>query len=508
MNNLFNNIIQMNIYASIAIIIVVVFRALFKFIPKRFVCLLWVVVAVRLVCPYSMESNLSILNLLPGNEMVNISELNGAKSNKADVDAVNTANNKGVSNVQVDSANVFLNNNSKESVNTKTNNFDFKELNISVIKKNCHFIWIVGLLIIAFWQIVNYVKLSMKLKKIDKTVCDGYIESECITTPFTAGIIKPIIYIPKGMNEGEKEYILLHEKIHVKNKDCVIKTFSAVLLCVNWFNPFVWVAYRLMCDDLEMRCDEEVVKSMDADVMHEYCMSIVLHSIDSKASYKIPGVCFAQRSFGGMEVKMRIKNMFSKKVSKNVAIVALAVSAITATALSTQAKADNKKSNEVVTSVVEENTEVEEVVTEKNTTTEETQSVAEKSDEKNELNDSDKKDLLMKYAKEYTDKGYVIIDGLDYSSGVDCVALRDNVTGDNNELIYIYLTKGEIKNNDDLVKAISEFNYSCTSNEASINGGVVTICNPKTPDIKTTYTIYADDNVVVEHVVGLLNGLG
>ena len=505
MNNLFNNIIQMNIYASIAIIVVVVFRALFKFIPKKFVCLLWVVVAVRLVCPYSIESKLSILNLLPGNEMINISELNGAKSNKADVDAVNTANNKGVSNVQVDTANVFLNNNSKESVNTKTNNF--KEIKISVIKKKCHFIWIVGLLIIAFGQIVNYVKLSMKLKKIDKTVCDGYIESEFITTPFTAGIIKPIIYIPKGMNEGEKEYILLHEKIHVKNKDCVIKTFSAVLLCVNWFNPFVWVAYRLMCDDLEMRCDEEVVKSMDADVMHEYCMSIVLHSIDSKASYKIPGVCFAQRSFGGMEVKMRIKNMFSKKVSKNAAIDALAVSAITATVLSTQAKADNKNGNEVATSVVEESTEVDEVVTEKNTTIEETQSVAEKSDEKNELNDSDKKDLLMKYAKEYTDKGYKILDDVNNYRGVECVTLvDDNTSGDNNEIIFIYSPEEKYDSTEDLIKAIKEDETLGNSKEISVDGNKVSVTN-EVPGVITECSVH-EGNVIVKHTIGLLNGIG
>ena len=487
MNDLFNNIIQMNIYASIAIIVVVMFRALFKFVPKRYVCLLWVVVAVRLVCPYSVESNFSILNLKPVYEM-----FNGAKNSDADVDMVNAANNKGVSKGKINTAEGFLKDMSKENDGKKTSIFE--RINFSTIKENYHFIWMVGMLIIAFGQIINYVKLSKKLRMMDKTVCDGYVESEFITTPFTAGIIKPVIYIPKGMDDGEKKYVLLHEKIHVKNKDCVIKTFGATLLCVNWFNPFVWVAYRLLCDDLEMRCDEEVVKSMDADVMHEYCMSIVLHSIDSKASYKIPGVCFAKKSLGGMEVKMRIKNMFSKKVSKAAAAVLMLASVATVTAVSTQAKTENKKAVKVESGVEAIETKSEEVIqTEK---------------KKTEASDKKENDLLMKYAKEYTDKGYVIIEYVEEVYGADCVALRDNVSGDNNEIIHIYLTKGEIKNNDDLVKAILEGNYTCTSNAVSIEEGVVTICNPKNPGVKTTYTIHAEDNVIVEHVVGLLNGIG
>ena len=312
-----------------------------------------------------------------------------------------------------------------------------------------------------------------------------YFESEYINTPFAAGIINPDIYIPKGIEDVEKRYILLHEKVHIKNKDCLIKTIGMVLRSVNWFNPLIWLAYKLMCDDLEMRCDEEVIKSMDADVVQEYCISIVMHSIDSKVSYKIPGVCFAKKSFGGMEVKMRIKNMFSKKISKSVAVVALAASVLTATALSTQAKTDDKKGSANETVVNTQNSEeVETSVDTENTSSE----------------------VLEKYVKEYQDNGYVLSE--DYNEGDTDILLFDSLTN-NNESINIKISDEQFDSLDAFKASFDKIESTVIKSEFSETDDyyVMTETDDKL-GYCMEYKYYKNDNVIVIYATGLQNGVG
>ena len=484
MKDFFDTIIQMNIYASIAIICVIVLRLIFKSMPKRFVCLLWIVVAVRLVCPYTSESSFSLLNFKSVSSFID--KCSGSNSKIGKITGNDAVTGNGGITLNENKANSKTANSSKSTSRTMVKQspdgvgFSLKRINYTVV-------WFVGMMVFILLYIVNYIKISIKLKKIDKTVCDGYFESESISTPFAAGIINPDIYIPKGIEDVEKRYILLHERIHVKNKDCLIKTFGAVLLSVNWFNPLIWLAYKLMCDDLEMRCDEEVIKSMDADVMREYCISIVMHSINSKVTYKIPGVCFAKKSFGGMEVKMRIKNMFSKKVSKSVAVVALVASVFTVTALSTQAKADDKK-------VPTDDT----VKTIENVKTVEEVSEGKKDNVSNEA--------LMKYVKEYQDKGYVL--PYDFDEESDDIYLFDKLEA-NNESINIKFSEVKIENFEIFKEKVKVFSVKDCKVEYSETDDFyeMTVTDDElgyNMDIK----YYKEDNVLVFHSTGLQNGVG
>ncbi|HAH18084.1 MAG TPA: hypothetical protein DCL29_03635 [Eubacterium sp.] len=482
MKDFFDTIIQMNIYASIAIICVILLRYIFKSMPKRFICLLWIVVAVRLVCPYSGESNFSLLNFKSISSFVDKCTGSNSKVEKT-TDNETTASSGSISlnRSNTDSENANSGKNSSPIMMKKSSSgfgFSLKKINYTIV-------WLVGMMMLLLLYVVNYIRISIRLKKIDKTVCDGYFESEYINTPFAAGIINPDIYIPKGIEDVEKRYILLHEKVHIKNKDCLIKTFGMVLRSVNWFNPLIWLAYKLMCDDLEMRCDEEVIKSMDTDVVQEYCISIVMHSIDSKVSYKIPGVCFAKKSFGGMEVKMRIKNMFSKKISKSVAVVALAASVLTATALSTQAKTDDKKGSANETVVNTQNSEeVETSVDTENTSSE----------------------VLEKYVKEYQDNGYVLSE--DYNEGDTEIFLFDSLTN-NNESINIRISDEQFDSLDAFKAGFDEIEGTVLKSEFSETDDCYVMTEK---DDKLGYCMeykyYKNDNVIVIYSTGLQNGVG
>ena len=130
-----------------------------------------------------------------------------------------------------------------------------------------------------------------------------YLESETIHTPFIIGFIKPRICVPSSLDVNEKDYMLLHEHIHVKNHDALIKSFALMLLCLHWFNPFVWLAFRLAMSDLEMRCDEEVVDILGDRIRKEYCLSIVNHAVADN-NFRVFTTAFAKKSIGRMEIKM------------------------------------------------------------------------------------------------------------------------------------------------------------------------------------------------------------
>ena len=153
---------------------------------------------------------------------------------------------------------------------------------------------------------------------------DGKYFTTSIETPFVIGFISPKIFIPIHFNDDEREYILNHEWTHIKNKDGVIKLFSYFVLCLHWFNPLVWLAFILLCADIEMRVDEETTELFDVDMIKEYCLSLVRHAeLDRRGSF-LQNTAFSGLGFGGMETKLRIKNLLkSKKMSKVMMILSI-----------------------------------------------------------------------------------------------------------------------------------------------------------------------------------------
>lgn len=104
---------------------------------------------------------------------------------------------------------------------------------------------------------------------------ENIYECDRITEPFVLGFFRPKIYIPFRLEEAEKEYILQHERYHIKRHDHQIKMLAIILLAIHWFNPFVWLAYYLMCRDMEMSCDEQVIIQLGSEIKQDYCNSIL-----------------------------------------------------------------------------------------------------------------------------------------------------------------------------------------------------------------------------------------
>jgi len=310
-------LLNMSLYGSIAILAVILLRFVLKRFPKRYTILFWLVPAVRLLCPVNFNSIISILNLKVAGTPVSSSAVSGTATEYGKVTVDQTL---------VDYANQMKEKAWEigEARGPASHSIGLETVLFSI--------WIVGLAAVLMYVVVKTIKLVIVLRNTKRVEGTSYIESNLIETSFVVGVINQSIWLPTGLDDSEKKYILLHEKIHLKNHDNITKLLGMFIVCVHWFNPFFWIAYRMMCSDLEMRCDEEVINLLGNEVKKSYCTSIVCRAMKQKRCRVLPLTFFAQKSFGGMEVKMRIKNMLKNKVSSKVVAIAVSVLAIGAIA--------------------------------------------------------------------------------------------------------------------------------------------------------------------------------
>ena len=395
MYSVFLNVLQMSLYGSITILVILLFRALLKNTPKKITYVLWIVVGVRLLCPFNLSTPISVMNL----NTSDYSKVNNKSVYKKFIN-VNHEEGKNVENIneveKIDEADVYdnvdksttsglvkndINEKQEEQIdivdNKKSNsniayskyaeNQNEKEAFIKKenIKVVLAYVWILGMLMIGFSMFRKFFDVFFKLKSLDVKESNGYYESKEIDFPFTCGIIKPKVYIPQGMSEQEKEYVVLHEKTHIKNKDHFIKLIGAFAVIIHWFNPLVWIAYSLMSSDLEMRCDEKVIDVLGDDVRKDYCYSIIIHASELTNRYNFVVNSFARKSLGGMEVKSRIKNLIGyKKVHKIIAGVLVCVAIVTSIGITSKATRKNNDKEHVLEKVDEK----EKIDSSKNTT--------------------------------------------------------------------------------------------------------------------------------------------
>ena len=167
-------------------------------------------------------------------------------------------------------------------------------------------IWILGILVLIIYSIVSTLKLSKRLKSRN-LIRDNIYESNSIEIPFVFGIIKPKIYLPLGLCQNERTYIIKHEETHIKRFDHIIKFFSFLIASITWFNPLVWIAFILMSKDMELSCDERVIKEMGNNIKKDYSTSLLSLS----SSRRIIGG--SPLAFGGKNTKGRIKNILNYK---------------------------------------------------------------------------------------------------------------------------------------------------------------------------------------------------
>lgn len=345
MTQILEKIIEMSLFGSVAIVAVIILRLLFSKVPKKVTVWFWLVAAVRLLCPVNFSSALSIFNFDQAADIKNVAQK--APTVVQDL----TVNNRVLDRDYID----YLRKAAKEPTVTTRVMPEVQE-QVSAIDINTVLfgIWIVGMAVLALMIIIRSVRISQRLGIKGINGASDIFEVDGIRTSFVIGVLNQKICVPESVSGFEREYILAHERMHIKNKDQLIKSVMLIILCIHWFNPLVWVMYRLLINDIEMRCDEEVIDLYGDKIKTDYCLSMVLHASEGISHIGVLDSTFAKKTIGGLEIKMRIMNLIKyKKISAAAAALCLAVAIGGVWAISSNAS--NDKSG-VVTAEETENT--------------------------------------------------------------------------------------------------------------------------------------------------------
>ena len=315
MSELFLTVLNMSLTASYVILFVILVRLLFKKAPKVISYALWGVVAFRLIIPFSFES---IFSLMPRNT-------NAVPIPHDIVYQQSPQFNSGIE--VVDS---FV----SQSLPAPTAGASVNPLQVYI--EIGAYIWILGMIALLVYSLVSVLLLKRQLKGA-KLIEQNILEAKNLKTPFILGLIRPKIYLPVELNATERNYILLHEQTHIQRKDHIIKVIAFLILSIHWFNPLVWIAFILMNSDMELSCDESVIKKMGPDIKKEYSSSLLSLSTGRKI---IGGGPIA---FGENNIKGRIKNVLNYKEPKFwVVAVAVAVIVILSVGLLSNPSDDGK----------------------------------------------------------------------------------------------------------------------------------------------------------------------
>lgn len=284
LENLFSSVLQMSLTASYVIIFVLIARFCMKRLPKIYSYVLWSVVLFRLLCPYSIESSFSLVPTY--------------RESFSDTTGIVVEN-------------APSHDKQEEQILTPIESTDeYVEVSVSwtivdATVKYFKYIWILGATIILGFNCVSIVKLKSKLK--DKThLYDNIYTSERIGTAFVLGIFKPTIYLPNNLEPHEQEFILLHEQTHINRRDNITCLVGFIAVALHWFNPLVWVAYTLANKDMEMSCDESVIKKLGCK--KEYSRSLLSFAVGRKL---VSPLAFSEGSVN--DTKQRINNIVSYK---------------------------------------------------------------------------------------------------------------------------------------------------------------------------------------------------
>jgi len=299
MTQLFLKLLNMSITASWIVLAVIVIRILLRKAPKWISCILWSVVALRLILPFSVES---IISLIPSPEVIpqNIIQMETPAIQSA-IPVLNSAVNP-----------LFT------GYLTPVSSLLEKGLFLASV------IWAVGLGIMLLYSFFTYLRIRWQVQGSIRHEKNIYICDD-VDYPFILGIIAPRIYIPSGMEEARLVYVLAHENAHIKRLDHWWKPLGFLLLSVYWFNPLLWVAYIFLCRDIEMACDEKVIADMDSAGKRDYSEALIACSVRRQMVRACP------LAFGGVSIKSRIKGvLYYRKPTVWIVLVALLICILTA----------------------------------------------------------------------------------------------------------------------------------------------------------------------------------
>ncbi len=318
--NILLNVVNMSMTASIIIVFVLFVRLLLKRCPKIFSYVLWSVVLFRLLCPVSITTNFALLSLFHLSATEEIGNVTSIAYIPEDV-VITQLSERLVggkfSEQQEKISGVYDNiiHRTEEDVtigdNVVTPVFEWSPLMVTIV------VWLIGMVVIMIYSVILLIRMKRNLIGVIHLKDNIYL-ADYINSPFVIGMIMPRIYLPSSLSQKEQEYIILHEQIHIRRGDHIIKWISFLTLCIHWFNPLVWVAFVLSSKDMEMSCDEAVVKKLGWEICQEYSASLLRLATGKRIIIGTP------LAFGEGNTKSRIKNVLKWK-KPNVWISVLAV---------------------------------------------------------------------------------------------------------------------------------------------------------------------------------------
>lgn len=282
----FLKLLNLSISASWLVLAVLVLRLVSKRSPKWMNVLLWGMVALRLMLPFSIESALS---LIPSAETLSpeVVRFDPAPTITSGVEFIDNAVNPSLSESFAAAP--------LASVNP-----------LYVWTYLAGWVWLIGLGAMLLYALVSYLRLRRRVS-VSLCVRENIYLCDAISSPFILGVVKPHIYLPSGLDEVQRQNILAHERAHLARHDHWWKPLGFALLAVYWFNPVLWLAYTLLCRDIELACDERVIRTMDESAVKTYSTVLLACSMPRKAVITCP------LAFGEVGVKERVRNALHYK---------------------------------------------------------------------------------------------------------------------------------------------------------------------------------------------------
>lgn len=282
----FLKLLNLSISASWLVLAVLVLRLVSKRSPKWMNVLLWGIVALRLVLPFSVESALS---LIPSAETVSpaVVQFDPAPTITSGVSIIDNAVNPALSEHFAAAPTMSVN-------------------PLYVWTYLAGWVWLIGLGAMLLYALVSYLRLRRRVS-VSLCVRENIYLCDAISSPFILGVVKPRIYLPSTLDEVQQQNVLSHERAHLTRRDHWWKPLGFALLAVYWFNPVLWLAYALLCRDIELACDERVIRTMDESAVKTYSTVLLACSMPRKAAITCP------LAFGEVGVKERVKNALHYK---------------------------------------------------------------------------------------------------------------------------------------------------------------------------------------------------
>ncbi len=393
LKNIFVYLLHNSIAVCVVILTVFAVRLFLRRAPKKYSYILWAIVGIYLLCPIRLSSPISIYSLInnvsdtflehhssPLNaknfadkieksftDISGVKEIiengntttvkNNTEEKEYTTNSEDTVNKNGFADKNKtyneknqktkDSNKSKFDNVSSTNKNQKTkqnqnNTAGTENISQSLTVTTTAYIWLCGCIVLLvrnlflIWRTKQTVLMAIRRK-------DNIYESECISTPFVLGIVRPKIYIPFNLSEQEREYILKHEQYHIRRKDQIIKICAYILCVIYWFQPLIWFAYFVMIRDMEMSCDEYVLKNSKSDIRAAYSTSLL------KLATKTGDFNAGLPAFGESDIRKRVKNIMKFNAKKKwvsvvaaIAVVIVGVSCLTKAAVKTDANKPDK----------------------------------------------------------------------------------------------------------------------------------------------------------------------